>query len=873
MKQILGLLLLLACLYTQAQVNNAINYNAPREYEIGGITVSGAKYLNNDALIAFSGLKVGQKINIPGDELAQAVKKLWGQKLFGKVNIYITKTIGDLVFLNLELQEKPRLSKFQFKGIKKGEIDDIRDHIKLIRGKTINDNVKINAKNAIEKYYLNKGFLNVKIEIYERLDSAMTNGVSLTFNIDKGNKVKIQSIEFEGNENADASKLIKTFSNTKEKTQISLFNDIRDKIFKPKSYAPGTLIKSYNDLAPEKLLSYFRKHLRLKIFSSSKYLEDEFIADQAGVIGYYNSLGYRDATIENTSYTIDENDEMHLVLKINEGSKYYFGNITWKGNAKYSAKYLDKVLNITPGTIYNKSLLDEKLFLNPNGLDVSALYLDDGYLFFNITPKEISVENNKIDIEIDVYEGPQAIIDRVTIVGNYKTHERIIRRELRTLPGNKFSRTDIIRSQREIASLGFFDPEKMGVNPVPNPEKGTVDIEYVVEEKPSDQLNLSAGFGGGGLVGTLGFTFNNFSTKNFFKKGAWQPLPSGDGQKVSVNFQSSGRRFQSLNMSFTEPWLGGKKPNSLSVSFYNNRQSIYKSYTSKNLISRMITNGLTVGLGTRLTWPDDFFTLQHAFNVQNFSLTKDGGKFFGIPLGDGNYYNLNYQLTLSRNSVDQPLYPRKGSTFTFSFKATFPYSLFSKKDYTNSTLSDQDKYGLIEFHKWRLDAQWFTPLSKNKKLVFMTSAKFGFIGFYNRDLGTSPFERFVVGGDGLSNLNFFGFGRDIFKLRGYDVSEITPGSGAPIMSKFTMELRYPLSLSQSSTIYALAFLQGGNTWQTFRKYNPFDLKRSAGIGIRLFLPAFGLLGFDYGIGFDRNTIDGNLLNKARFNFILGFEPK
>lgn len=559
-------------------------------------------------------------------------------------------------------------------------------------------------------------------------------------------------------------------------------------------------------------------------------------------------------------------------MHIDEGTTYYFGDIKFRGNSSYSDEVLGRILGIRRGEVYNEELLQSRISFDRNGRDLSTLYMDNGYLFFQANPVEKGVKNDTVDIEIRIQEGPIATIDRVIIKGNDRTHEHVIRRELRTLPGAKFSRSDIMRSQRELMALNYFNPEAMGINTPVNPQRGTVDIEYTVEERPSDQLELSAGWGGygNGLIGTLGVTFNNFSLRNLFKAEAWNPLPQGDGQRLSLRIQTNGRYFQSYNFSFTEPWLGGKKRNALSVSAYHSRYNNGQTPESSSFQQLLIT-GVTVGLGTRLRWPDDYFSYQIAMEYQNMNLLRRYD--FTIPTGVFN--DLSIRQTISRNSVNNPLFPESGSTLSLSMKLTFPYSLVNGWDYTDTELPDTDRFRWVEYHKWDFESAWYTKIAKN--LVIKTEAKLGFLGSYNKDVGLSPFGRYELGGDGISN--FVGLqGKDIISLRGYsdpvtDVS-IANQTGAAVYNKFTAELRYLLSPNPNATIYVLGFVQGGNAWSSFREYNPFMLKRSVGAGLRVFLPMFGTLGFDYGIGFDKDLPAGSsMFDYGSFNIVLGFEPK
>ena len=543
-------------------------------------------------------------------------------------------------------------------------------------------------------------------------------------------------------------------------------------------------------------------------------------------------------------------------MKISEGNPYYIRNIKWSGNQKYSSGLLDTILGIKKGDLYNQTSLETKLFMNPNGTDISSIYMDDGYLFFQVTPIEKKIENDSVDLEIKIYEGKQARIKKVIVTGNTKTSDHVILRDMYTHPGDLFSRDAIIRTQRQLAQNGYFDPEKLGVNPMPNPTDGTVDIEYVVEERPNDQIELSGGWGNNSLVGTLGLTFNNFSARKLFKKGSWSPLPSGDGQRLSIRAQSSGYFFQSYNMSFTEPWLGGKKPNSFTVSAYHSLQSYDRKFITDSLDAegnkainpdrRVIKiTGVSVGLGKRLKWPDDYFSVYYEAGYQYYDLNNFGNVF---SFSEG-YVNNPYVLwRISRNSIDQPLYPRSGSSISLSLKTSvYPYSRINDFD-DHSLLTDQEKYKYLQYNKFKFTSSWFTPISKDKKLVVNARLGFGLLNGWNKNLGAPPFERFYLGGSGLSGFNLDG--REIIALRGYDEQTISSNTGDRLISKYTLELRYPVSLNPSATIYLLSFLEGGNSWNDYKKYNPFQVKRSAGFGVRIFLPMFGLLGLDYGFGFD-----------------------
>ncbi len=774
-----------------------LDYSSPKQYEIGDITVSGTKYLDKRVLVLLSGLAEGETIQVPGEAITEAIHKLWDQGLFSDIDVRVTRIHEGKIYLDLALQERPRLSKYALKGVKKGDANDIRESIRLIKGKVVTDNLIVSTENIIKDHFVDKGFLNVEVETVMENDSTLPNNVILKFNVKKNKKVKIGKIIFRGNEEVKNGKLRRSMKETKQR-------------------------------------QWWR------VWKTSKFLDYEYEADKKAVIAKYNQMGYRDARIlSDTIYRI--NDRLiNIEINLEEGRKYYFRNIEWVGNTKYSAEVLDKILGIKKGDVYDQSRLEANLFMNPNGRDVSSLYLDDGYLFFNVEPVEALVVNDSIDLEMRIREGKQATINQVTVVGNTKTNDHVILRELRTKPGQLFSRADIIRSQRELSQLGYFNAETLGVEPKPNPVDGTVDIEYTVEEKPSDQIELSGGWGAGRIVGTLGVSFNNFSLRNMFKKGAWRPLPAGDGQRLSLRAQSNGLFFQSYNFSFMEPWLGGNKPNAFSISAYHSVQSNGIQRGELNREAIRIT-GVAVGLGTRLKWPDDFFLLQGELSYQNYILEN-----YQLISGfnNGNSHTFSLKGTLSRNSIGDPIFPTYGAILSASLELTPPFSAFTGLDY--KTADPSDKYRLIEYHKWKFDAKWYISLAKN--LVIETKMQFGFLGGYNKDLGISPFERFYVGGDGLSG---FGLdGREIVALRGYDNNSLSANFGGTIFTKYGAEVRYRVSPNPQATVYVLAFAEAGDSWLTFNEFKPFQLKKSAGLGVRIFLPMFGLLGLDYGWRFD-----------------------
>lgn len=810
-----------------------LEYGDPLEYEIGGIKVVGADYSDDNAIISIAGFRVGDKIRIPGPAIQKAIKALWKLRLFTDVKIVKEKTIGDIVFLEIHVQERPRLTRHSYRGVKKSVHDDLNDEVNkyLLKGGIVTENVKVNAKEAIEDYFMGKGFLDAAVQVREIPDSIRPNSVRLVFNIDRKDKVKIRNINFVGNKEVKGNKLRKQMEDTKE---------------------------------------------RRRLFASSKFIKDEYEEDKEAVIAFYNTLGFRDARILSDSLYRDEDGLLNIQINVDEGNRYYFRNISWKGNSVYDEQTLRNVLSISKGDVYNQELLQTRLSFSQDGRDVSTLYMDNGYLFFQVDPIEVAVEDDSIDLEIRIFEGPQATIDKVVIKGNDRTHEHVIRRQLRTLPGKKFSRSDIIRSQRELMNLNYFNPENLGINTPVNPQRGTVDIEYTVEEKPSDQLELSAGWGGiQGVIGTLGVSFNNFSLRNLFNKEAWRPLPQGDGQRLSLRAQTNGNFFQSYNASFTEPWLGGKKPNSLTVAGFYNRFAF--GTRSGELGQGLTIRQLTASLGTRLKWPDDNFVASTSLNIQTLTLNNWGRNFTtdqGERVDNGNFNNFSITQSIVRSTVSDPIFPKDGSRISLSVQLTPPYSLFNPdRDYASESV--QDRFRFVEYHKWRFDADWYTPIVGN--LVFKAQAKIGLLGSYNSGIGAPPFERFQLGGDGINNQQFGFAGVDIISLRGYEIEELPANEGGavatPVFNKFTVELRYPLSLNPSSTIFVLAFAQGGNAWQSTREFNPFELRRSAGLGLRVFLPMFGTLGFDYGIGFDKPGAERTIQGLGNFNIILGFEPE
>ncbi len=818
-----------------------IDYSNPKEYELGEIKFIHAEHFDQRVLTLLSGLSKGEKVQIPGDKISKAIENLWKQGLFEDVKVEVARRQGNVVSLNIIVAERPRLSGCTYKGISKSETDDVREKIKLTRGKVVTEYLISSSISTIKGYFIAKGYMNVTVDVPKpQKDSSFANSVILIFNIKKGERMRVENIYIHGNTMISSGKLIRSFSETKVKRWWNIFN-------------------------------------------SGKYLEENYEKDKPAIITKYNAKGFRDAKIvKDTVYKIS-NDRVNIEIWVDEGHKYYFRNISWIGNTKYSAKELSNVLGIKKGDVFDQSLLEAKLFMNPNGGDVSSLYMDDGYLFFQASPVEVLVEHDSIDLEMRIYEGKQAIINKVTVTGNTKTNDHVVMREIRTKPGQLFRRSDIIRTQRELSTLGYFNPEKLSVNPVPNPQNGTVDIEYVVEEKPSDQLELSGGYGANHIVGTLGIKFTNFAANKLFKKDAWKPLPSGDGQTLSVRAQSYGIGYQSYNMSFSEPWLGGKKPNSMTVSLFSSNITNGVTAASGIPLQQLQIYGTTVGFGTHLKKPDDYFNAYAEMSYQYYYLNN---YLTNVAISNGYVNNVFIKGVLSRNSVDQPIFPRRGSNISLSGQVTPPYSLFEgNQDY--AAMSAQEKYKFLEYYKLKFTAAWYTMLTSKRgtegkdarNLVLYTKVGFGLLGAYNQQIGIPPFERFFLGGSGLTGFNLLD-GREIIALRGYADQTAYSGTsgylgGAATICKYTAELRYPISLNPSATLYALIFAEAGNSWDNFQQFNPFNVMRSVGPGLRVFLPMFGLLGFDYGWGFDpsalptsgKNPVTGSF--QGQFHFTIG----
>ena len=860
-----------------------ISYSlTPKKYKIADIKVTGVKNYDDFVLIGFSGLSVGDEISVPGDEVTAAVKAFWKHGLFSDVKILANKIEGDSIWLEYQLKQRPRISEVNYHGIKKGEREDLEAKLGLKKGFQITPNVLDRAKILIEKFFDGKGFKNVDVNIQQKDDMAHEGEVILDIYIDKNEKTKIHRIYFEGNNALTARQLKKAMKKTNEK--FSLFNDWKSSI--------------------------------LEMFSTKKFTTEEYENDKNNLIAKYNEHGYRDAVLLADSVVNFNEKKVDIFLKVDEGEKYYLKDIRFVGNTKYSTDDLMMVLGMKPGEVYNQKKLNDRLSMDEDA--VSNIYFNNGYLFFNADPVEVEVENDSIALEIRIQEGPQATINRVIINGNDRLYEDIVRRELRTKPGKLFSREDLMRSVREIAQMGHFDPENMNPRPIPDPENGTVDIEYNLVSKANDQIEFSAGWGQTGVIGKLSLKFTNFSMKNFLNPKTYKGIiPQGEGQTLTLSGQTNGRYYQAYSISFLDPWFGGKRPNTLSISAYFSKQTdISTSYLSNmysgynpyygyggypyyggyggyggygypyygygnpgsyelalNPDKSIMMFGLAAGYGKRLNWPDDFFQFMATLNYQVYMM-HDWDYFL---VNNGTCHNVNLELLLQRNSIDNPLYTRSGSQFSFSVAATPPFSLFDNKDYASMTDQDPDKFKMIEYHKWKFKAKVFSPLapiSVKRTPVLMTRAEFGFLGTYNKHK-RSPFETFYMGGDGMTGYSST-YATETIGLRGYENGSIAGNGGyssyAYAYTRLSMELRYPFILEPSSTIYGLVFAEAGNAWTDMSNYNPFDLKRSAGVGVRIFLPMIGLMGIDWAYGFDEpNYGSSGKRSGSNFHFIIGQE--
>ena len=862
---ILFILLSILAIPVVAQISTGdevpdINYTLPKKYTIGGITVTGVQYLNSSVLISLSGLQVGNKIDIPGERIRSAMDKLWQQGLFEDVKIVATSVQDDQIFLDIRLTERPRLSKFSFSGIRKGEADDLREKIKISRGDVVTDNLSTRIRNTIIKHYIGKGYFDATVKIKQVKDTMVLNNVALTIDIDKGLRVKIEKVNIIGNKQLSELTLKSALKKTKEKGSYKPLYTLQESFFGFFGHLFTGEMKKY----PAYVQEIAGKNMKFRIFKSSKFIESDYEEDKIAVVKKFYENGYRDATLIKDSVYKTSRNGITIDLHMYEGERYYYRNISFVGNTKFTSTELALLLGIRKGDIYNQDQLDASLQFNPNGVDLMSLFVDDGYLTCTIEPIEISAENDSIDLQIRIREGRQMNVNRVKVAGNTRTNDHVIVRELYSRPGQLFSRSDILRSRTSLAQLKYFDQEKIDIQtPNIDPTNGTVDVAYKVEETSSDQLELSGGWGYGRLIGTLGVSFNNFSARNFFQKGAWKPIPSGDGQKLSLRLQSYGKGYLSASASFTEPWLGGKKPNQLSVSTYISAFNNGYAKTSTAYYAYNIT-GLSFVFSRRLKWPDNYFNLSQSFNLQHYNL--DNYVLFGRAQ-DGLYQSYSYTIGLGRYSTDAPIYARAGSELNISLEMTPPYSLLAPDWF--AAKSKDDKYRLIEFHQWKLSGAFYQQIVGD--LVLMARTKMAFLGKYNSDIEVTPFNRYFMGGDGMSGYSAID-GRQLVGFRGYTNESMTPSAGivsrpagGTIYNKSTLELRYPLSLNPNSTIFGLIFVEAGNDWSKFTDFNPFDVRRSAGVGVRVFLPMFGLLGLDWGYGFDAIPGSPNA-NKGQFHF-------
>ncbi|NOR27838.1 MAG: outer membrane protein assembly factor BamA [Lutibacter sp.] len=789
-------------------------------YELGGISVKGLKKFEDETVKVFTGLKVGQQVKLPGDKLTSAIKKLYETKQFSNVEVYVSKIDGNTAYLEFDVKELPQLNNVTIQGIKKSKAKDLQTDAELKKGEMVTDNLIVTTKNYFKKIYQEKGYLKTKVTIDTKPDTTGINVVNMLVHIDKGEKVKIKNIIFEGNQAFNKKKLKKALKNTKSK-----------------------------------MLGRFWK--------KSKYIEADFDEDLENIITQYSEKGHRDARVLDHSLTWNDDNSLNLNIKVEEGKKYIFGDITFLGNSKYTDDQLQRLLRIEKGDTYNGKVLKERVNGDgsPDSEDIATVYQNNGYLFSRVLPVETRINNDSIDVEIRIFEDQPTRIKKVTVNGNDRTNDHVVYREIRTKPGYLYSKADIIRTIREIGQLGFFDAEAITPDINPNYQDKTVDIDYTVAEKGSSQIELQGGYGGGSFIGTLGLSFNNFSVRNIFNKKAYRPLPMGDGQTLSLRLQKS-RFYTTSSFSFTEPWLGGKKPQSLSFSIYNSKQFRYDYTTNKvDKDQRLNIIGASIGLGKRLKWPDNYFTLSQSISYQLYDLKDYPISTFSFSSGSSN--NLSYSITLGRNSSGpNPVFPKKGSDFSIGAKLTLPYSLFQDKDY--SSIEDKEKYKWLEYYKVHFKGKWYTALTKD--LVVMTNAEFGILGNYNSELGDSPFERFFVGGDGMSSFQLDG--RETVALRGYENGRLSDIDGNTIYNKFQLELRYPITLKPSASIYVLGFLEGGNSYEGFKNFNPFTLKRSAGLGLRIFMPAFGMLGIDFAHGYD--PLPGTTVKSGwQTHFIIG----
>jgi len=778
-----------------------LNLLKPKKYILGGIAVNGNHNFSEQSIKAYAGLIEGKEIKIPGDQLSSAIKKLWNSKLFNNIDVYVQKIDGKTIYLEFNVEELSKINNVKITGVKKTKAEELQKETEFKKGAMLTENLITTTKNYIKKKFTDKGYLKTKVSIDYKKDS--TNNYNTIIHIDKGEKVKIKNLRFHGNTAFKDKKLKKLLKKTKEK-------------------------------------NFFH------IFKASKFRKDEYDEDLKRLVLKYQEKGYRDAQVISDSISWNDDNTINLDINVNEGNKYYFGDIKFLGNTIFSDEQLKGFLGIQKGDTYNGKLLTERVNGDgkPDSQDISTIYLNNGYMFSNVTAVETGVKNDTINIEVRIHEDDPAYVKRVKVLGNDKTNDHVIYREIRTRPGDLFSKEAIIRSIRELSQMGFFDPEAISPDIKPNYQDKTVDIDYNVVEKGSSQIELQGGYGGGAFIGTLGLSFNNFSIRNIFNGKEYKPVPMGDGQQLAIRLQSS-KYASTYSLSFSEPWFGGKRPRSLSFSFYNSKQFRYNFRTRDvDRSQKLDILGATIGLSQRLKWPDDYFTFASVLSYQRYTLRNFFLSTFAFNNGTSN--NLSLSLNLGRNSAGpNPIYPMTGSKFSISAKLTPPFSLFGKeKDYKH--MLPEEKYKWLEFYKLNFKGEWYHGIYK--KLVLKSGFDLGFLGAYNNSLGISPFERFYVGGDGLGTGQFDG--RQTIGLRGYPNASLTSVQGGTVYNKFTMELRYPITLKPNASIFVLGFLEGGNSFQDIKTFDPFNLKRSAGMGLRIFMPAFGMLGIDFANGFD-----------------------
>jgi len=847
-----------------------IDYTNPKMFVIADIKFTGLVTLDERALIGYAGIQVGDRIPIPGKEISDAIKKLWEQGLIADVSFWLTKVEGDQAYVEVKLVERPRILGHSYTGLTGSQRNELSEKL-AIEGRQASAPVIKNSELAIKKYFINKGYLNTTVKTEQIRDTIVSDGVRLRFVVDKKMKVKINKISFDGNDSISNKKLKKSLKNTHEKPRFWLVQKLIAELFKTKPKTVVDYFSSSYTVSNQDFKSFINDNVKLNILKGSKYIPKDFDVDKGTLIDYYNSKGYRDAVIISTSVSDVDEEFVDVDIKVEEGNKYYIRDIEWVGNFKYSDDTLASILRIKKGEIYNPLRIVERTeYDGKSGDDLSSLYMDDGYLFFNLDVVEVRVEDDSVDLEMRIREGEQATIKRIILKGNDRTSDHVVLREIRTLPGQKFSRKELIRTTRELSQLGFFDPEQISPQPIPNLADGTVDIIYNLVEKSTDQIQLSGGFGGPfGFVGTVGLTLNNFSVKNIGNWDKWRPYPSGDGQRLSLQVQSNGSRFRSTSIVFSEPWFGGKKPNNFTIS-YSNTVNRNVQFGTDQVQGKLEANSFSIGLGRRLRWPDDYFTISNsiswnAYDVQNF------GNSLGFNSGISNSFTFN--TSINRSNINNPTFPTYGSQFSLNVNLTPPWSLLLDRfDKNPGDITESERYEFVEYHKWMMDASFFLPLPA--KMVINARVHFGFIGNYTNLTDSGPFERFFLGGTGLNGGNNFVIGQEIVGLRGYDDNSIVPVDpntgfrGGLIYNKMVVELRYPISTAPTSTIFLLAFMEAGNAWNSYDEYTARSLFRSAGFGARVFLPAFGQLGVDWAYGFDSDRTF-NIQSGSQIHFTIG----